>query len=303
MRQFFYLAWWFVRVRFFGKRNPLQTVLFITNQCNLACKHCSIYDSSAPVSKTKKQIGDELQYAYNAGARFVDFEGGEPTLWKENKHTLNDLILLAKQIGFFSATITTNAQSSFSNSLADSIWVSIDGVGAVHDTIRGKGAFACLETHLAQCGHRMVYANMVINNQNDTNVCRTIQYVKDSPYLQAISLNFHTPYAGTESLFLEWNRRATVLDEIIRMKKVGYPILNSLSGLKLMHHNNFKKQCWISNFILVDGTRLSKCPGSIAGICSCCGYGMAAEMQSLFRFRCDTLLAGLHLRIKLKNVH
>jgi MoaA/NifB/PqqE/SkfB family radical SAM enzyme len=228
----------------------------------------------------------------------VDFEGGEPLLWKDGENNLNNLILMAKETGFFSATITTNAQIPFSDSLADSIWVSLDGIGEVHDAIRGKGAFIRLEENLAQCKHPHISANMVINNLNYTNVVQTIEYVSNSPHIQSISLNFHTPYPDTEYLFLAWDKREKVIDKIIGMKKAGYPVINSLSGLRMMKYADFKRQCWISNFILVDGTRLSECAGKRANVCSQCGYGMASEMKCIFDFKWDTILSGIKLRIK-----
>jgi len=298
VKQFFYLAFWFIRVRFFGKKKPLQTVIFITNQCNLSCKHCSVYEHHSPVRKSFNQIKDELEYSYRQGSRFVDFEGGEPTLWRDGDKTINDLIALAKQIGFFSCTLTTNAWNPFPDSHADSIWVSMDGLRDVHDNIRGIGSFERLEKNIADSKHSAVSANMVINRYNYSDVGNVIKYVKDNPYIQSVSLNFHTPYAGTEDLFLDWEKRSEVIDKIIRMKKSGYPIMNSVSGLKLMKHNKFKKQCWVTNFIMVDGTRLNECAGKSADVCNQCGYGMAAEMKSVFAFKPDTLLAGMNLRVR-----
>ena len=298
MKQFLYVAFWFVCAKFFRVRKPLQSVIFITNRCDLSCKHCSVYEHQHSISKTIKQIEEELKYAYRKGSRFVDFEGGEPVLWKDEEKTVNDLIRIAKQVGFFSCTITTNAQTPFKNCLADSIWVSLDGVGEVHNTIRGQGTFEKLEKNISECGHSEVSVNMVINNQNYANVAQTVEYVKNSPYIKFISLNFHTPYIGTEYLFLDWEKRAKIIDEVLKMKKLGYPIMNSKSGLKLMKHNNFKKQCWVSNFILVDGSRLDECPGKSANMCDRCGYGMASEMKSVFSFKMDTLLAGVRLRVK-----
>ncbi|MCQ2299270.1 MAG: radical SAM protein [Bacteroidales bacterium] len=301
-----YLGWWFVRARFFGRQKPLQTVLFITNACNLRCKHCALAqdaekNGTTNLHKSYEQIKEELEYSYNLGSRFVDFEGGEPTMWRGQKEgrtlTVNDLIALAKEIGFYSCTITTNAQTDFAGSAADSIWVSLDGVGPVHDDIRGNGAFAKLEKNIAACGHPAVSVNMTVNNRNYTNVEEAIRYVKANPNIRLISFGFHTPYAGTEHLFLDWQKRADVIDRIIEMKRQGYPIMNSVSGLKLMKTARFKKQCWVSNFILPDGTRLTECTGKTAGVCDQCGFGMAGEMRSVFDFKIDTLLAGMHLRM------
>ena len=78
--QMCYLAQWFVRARFFGRRAPMQSVLFITDRCNLSCKHCSVYNHTNPTSKSYEQIREELKYCHSLGSRFVDFEGGEPLL-------------------------------------------------------------------------------------------------------------------------------------------------------------------------------------------------------------------------------
>lgn len=292
-----YLAKWFFGARFFGRKKPLQTVIFITDRCNLACRHCTVYNHTNPKDKPFGQIREELEYSYDKGSRFVDFEGGEPMLWRDGDLNINNLIDLAKEIGFFSCTITTNAQMPFADCKADSIWVSMDGIGPFHDDIRGEGSFARLEKNIAECNHKNLSVNMTINTRNYTNVAEAIKYVKKNAHIKSISFSFHTPYAGTEHLTLDKTTRERTADEIIGFKKDGYPIMNSVSGLKLLKTNDFKKECWISNFILPDGTRLDECPGKTAGVCENCGFGMAGEMNSVFHFKPDTLLAGMRLRI------
>ena len=138
---------------------------------------------------------------------------------------------------------------------------------------------------------------MVINNLNYTAVEDTIVFAKTNPHIRSISLNFHTPYAGTEDLFLDWGTRSNVIDLIIRMKSAGYPIMNSVSGLKLMKHNRFDKQCWVTNFIMPNGERLPQCQGKKAGVCDRCGLSMAGEMHSVFSLKPDTIFAGMKLRM------
>jgi len=297
MKSFFYLPWWFCKARILGIKRPLQTVLFITDECNLACRHCIIYRFINPKVKKYEQIKEELEYSFKLGSRFVDFEGGEPTLWREGNRDLNSLIRLSKEIGFYSATITTNAFFPFAGSEADSIWVSLDGLGAYHDDIRGKGVFERLIKHIEEASHPRVSVNMVINNRNHPSVGETIEFVKNNPNIKSISLNFHNPYPGTEELFLDWETRGKVIDLIIAKKKAGYPIMNSVSGLKLMKHSKFKKECWVSNFILTDGHRLSECAGKSAGICDSCGLSMSGEMRSIFTLKPDTILAGMKVRM------
>lgn len=293
-----YLAQWFVKARFFGIKRPLQSVVFISDKCNLACKHCSVYNYENPNVKTFEQIKQELEYCYGLGSRFVDFEGGEPFIWEDNGKRIDDLVDLAKSIGFFSCTITTNAQREFKNSRADSIWVSLDGIGQYHEQIRGKGTFERLEKNIASCNHKALSVNMVINTLNYQAVGKTIEYVKKNPYIKSISLNFHTPFKGTEYLALDQNKKAEIIDMIISYKKKSYPIMNSVAGLKKMKKMNFKPQCWVTNFIFSDGTKKTQCIGNEEGVCDKCGFCMAGEMNALFNFHPGTVIAGLKLRLQ-----
>ncbi|MDL2252376.1 radical SAM protein, partial [Odoribacter sp. OttesenSCG-928-J03] len=177
MSRLYYLAQWFFKAKFLGKRSPLQTVLFISDKCNLRCKHCNIYKEHNPNTKNFEQIREELEYSYKLGSRFVDFEGGEPMLWRDGERDINDLIRLSKEIGFFSATVTTNAQLPFKNCEADSIWVSLDGVGKYHDEIRGEGTFDRLLKNVEECGHPNLSVNMAINRLNHASVGETIEFV------------------------------------------------------------------------------------------------------------------------------
>ena len=240
LKQLFYLPWWFFQARFFGRKRPLQTVLFISDRCNLKCKHCSVYQQTNPHNMTFDQVREHLVYSYQLGSRYVDFEGGEVMLWRDGTRTINDLIDEAKRIGFFSCTITTNAQLPFQNNRADSIWVSLDGIGSYHEAVRGKGTFARLEKNIASCGHKHLSVNMVVNTLNYQSVDETIEYAKNNPAIEMISINFHTPFPDTEYLMIDKQLRNEIIDKVIAYKRRGYPIMNSISGLKKMKDMRFK---------------------------------------------------------------
>lgn len=292
-----YLAQWFVRARFFGRRAPMQSVLFISDRCNLSCKHCSVYNHTNPITKSYEQIREELLYCYSLGSRFVDFEGGEPFLWRDGDKTVDDLCDLARSLGFFSCTITTNAQRPFVDSHADSIWVSLDGIGSYHDSVRGEGAFARLEQNIASCNHRALSVAMSINTLNIESVPQVLEYVKASPYIKSIAINFHTPFPGTEYLMLSQEQRDHIIDTIISYKKRGYPVMNSCAGLRRMKHLKFKKRCWITNYVLTDGSKHPIPVCGEGGGCEYCGFSMAGEMNAVFSLHPETILSGLSLRV------
>ena len=298
---YIYLAQWFVRARFLGRRAPLQTVLFITDKCNLRCKHCSVYGSAGNHQRSFDDIVADMRYSYQLGSRFIDLEGGEPTLWKQDGRTINDLIDAALEIGFFSITVTTNAQQDFSWIHPQSIWVSMDGVGEYHDRVRGEGTFARLEKNIAASGFKHICVNMVVNALNYESVDAAIEYAKNNPAIEQISINFHTPYPGTEYLKLSKEKEVEIIDKVLEYKRRGYPIMNSRSGLKLMKRNtlgevNLGKECFVTNFIYTDGSR-GLCLGYGTEQCRVCGFCMAGEMASVFTFKPDTILSGFKLRM------
>lgn len=301
IKQLFYLGQWFVRARFFGRKAPLQTVLFITDKCNLRCKHCSVYGSAGYRQRKFEDILEDMKASYKAGSRFIDLEGGEPTLWKEDGKTINDIIDTAMKMGFFSVTVTTNAQQDFSWINPNSIWVSMDGVGEYHDRVRGEGAFARLEENIRKSGKRHICVNMVVNTLNWESLDAAMNYARDNEAIEQISINFHTPYPGTEYLMLPVEKKVELIDKVLEYKRKGYPVMNSYSGLKRMKRNalgqiQLGKECFVTNFIYPDGSR-GLCVGYGTDKCKDCGFCMAGEMSSVFHFCPDTLLAGFKLRM------
>ena len=310
LSHYIYLGQWFARARFLGRRAPLQTVLFITDKCNLRCKHCSVYGSAGNKQRSFDDIVADMKYSYELGSRFIDLEGGEPTLWKQpyttsdnttQYYTINDIIDTALEIGFFSVTVTTNAQQDFSWIRPQSIWVSMDGVGEYHDRVRGEGTFARLEENVRKSGFKHICVNMVVNALNYESLDAAMEYAKTNPSIEQISINFHTPYPGTEYLMLPLEKKAELIDKVIAYKKKGYPIMNSISGLKLMKRNalgeiKLGKECFVTNFIYTEGTR-GLCLGYGTDQCRVCGFCMAGEMASVWNFKPDTILAGFKLRM------
>lgn len=296
-RHFLYLPWWYLQSGILKRQRPLQTVLFVTDYCNLKCRHCTPKGHKGSRMKPWKEIKEELLYSYRQGSRFVDFEGGEPTLWRDGKKNLNDLYKLAKEIGFFSCTLTTNGQRPFGDTLADSVWVSVDGYGKYHDRVRGKGSFKKLDKNIRSSGHPHLNIAMAVNKLNMDSVVRLVRYADSVPEIQAAAFNFHTPFPQTEKLTLSQEEREAVIRRIIHLKKKGYPVMNSISGLKLMMRPDFRKYCWVANYIMIDGTKLPQCPGRLLGVCDQCGFSMSGEMYSVLHLRPDTILSGLKLRM------
>jgi hypothetical protein len=142
---------------------------------------------------------------------------------------------------------------------------------------------------------------MVVNALNHESLDAAMEYAKNNPAIEQISINFHTPYPGTEYLMLPAEQKAELIDKVLEYKKKGYPIMNSRSGLKRMKRNalgeiKLGKECFVTNFIYTDGSR-SLCLGYGTEQCRVCGFCMAGEMSSVFHFCPDTILSGFKLRM------
>ncbi|MCL1846839.1 MAG: radical SAM protein [Coriobacteriia bacterium] len=298
MGELLYYASWFFKAKILRRRNPLQSVIFITDRCNLNCKHCNVVKSGPDcVSKSYEQVKADLTRCYQLGSRIVDFEGGEPLLWTDGDKNLDSLIELARQMGYYSITVTTNAQLPITPK-SDLIWISIDGMRELHDEQRAPGSFDRALANIAACDHPNLNVNMTVTAKNHADFEAVANLVKDNPRLRRFSFSFYMPYQNRD-LCVSPEIRNRIIDTAQRLKKAGYPFMNSKAGMNLLRDPRqyaHKRSCWISNFIMSDGTTFDECPGATAGLCEECGFGMGAEMTLLMRLHPEMLRAGLSVR-------
>ena len=286
LQQLIYLGWWFIRARFFGRRKPLQSVLFVTNGCNSTCRHCT--RCTLPAGHTfmpYDEIEKHLDYCYGLGARMLDIEGVHLLRWHDGDHNAKDLFQLAKDKGFYStSTMVPAADYAAWQQLqvpVDVLWVSIMGFDdcTLLKNLQGASLY------------------LVVNKTNYHELPDVLEFVQQHPNIHQIAFNFNTPFAGTEHLALSKEQRKEVITQLLDYKRQGHRIMNTVSGLKNMQTLQFKRHCWICNFIYCDGRRSPRCIDNMdSSICEHCGFSMAGEMNAVFNLRPDTILTGLSIR-------
>lgn len=151
---------------------PVAVYFELTRRCNLHCKQC--FASCRQVDQAELS-GDEVKHILlqlaAAGVINVRFTGGEPSLRRD----LFEILRYAKQLGLVVSLQTNGVYDDpevFVTELADincdQVTVSIDGLGEVHDALRGAGAFAAVEKSLrvyADCGIK-IRLNLLAHRQN-----------------------------------------------------------------------------------------------------------------------------------------
>jgi len=135
-------------------KNLRQVFLYITDECNLRCKHC-LYKPDLTFHLSKKEIPVRTILALlsdfrNMGASKLTIMGGEPTLYGASQEwePLLTIIKIAKKLGYEYIRLDSNGQ--FKDKLLlkgdfrklDEITFSLDGPNhEVNDSIRGVGTF------------------------------------------------------------------------------------------------------------------------------------------------------------------
>jgi MoaA/NifB/PqqE/SkfB family radical SAM enzyme len=276
-----------------GFKKPLVNTMIITYQCNLRCQHCHIANTLPNIPQPHKisyqAALEEMKGSYERGARVLFFEGGEPTYWSDGDRTLLDLIKAGRDIGYFVTGYTTNGTNVFYPE-SDVISVSLDGPREVHDRIRCEGTFDKLMANLQKVDHPNVFANMVVMPENKHLIRETAQIVKDSGRINGLMINFLTPPPESKTLTLEEKRKA--VQEIISLKKEGYPILNSKKALKELLIEDYSGLCpfWASEFVLPDRTKHNGCPMK-GESCKKCGFNAVREYSLVTRLSLTTILS------------
>ncbi len=151
---------------------PVAVYFELTRRCNLHCIQCfaSCRHSEQPELDTAS-VKQALRQLFAAGVINVRFTGGEPSL----RSDLLEILDFAKELGLVVSLQTNGVYSDpegYVSRLAavncDQITVSIDGLGDVHDALRGSGSFSAVEKALHAFAVRgvKIRLNLLAHRQN-----------------------------------------------------------------------------------------------------------------------------------------
>ncbi len=292
-QQLSYLAAFGLRSFLFRQRKPIIAGMPLTDTCNLRCKHCVVANVGRghyPFAR----IEETLRHFYSIGVRIMYLQGGEIMTWRDGDRDVNDVIRLAHQIGFFKVACVTNGTMGVASE-ADLMWVSLDGSRHLHDSIRGEGVFDTVIRNLEATTHRRVALNMTVNRINAGEVENVAEIARRLGTVHGVSFNFHTPYPGVEDICLPMVERPPVVDRIVRLKRQGFPVLNTYGGLKALRTNKWRRP--VPFIQLMEKDRIYECcfGRDQPGVCEKCGYGVIAELSQIMSGNPATILESISL--------
>lgn len=289
MKFLFFGIKYIVNYHIFKKKTPLICGLTVTNECNLHCRHCRVAERGKK-SLTFEEMTTALQSFYQQGGRTVYFQGGEPFVWQEGKKTLEDIVVYSRKMGFLTTIIYTNGTIPI-NTAADTVFVSLDGLGDTHDYLRGK-TFDRIVKNISESKHPALYINFTINNYNKNEIQNFCEFINNIDQIRGVFFYFHTPYYGFDDLYIEPEERKEILQRLIKYKK-NYKILNSKAGLKSALRNDWKRPLDICQ-VYEKGEIYTCCrTPRDPNLCKNCGYLSYSEIDQTLKLKPSAILNAL----------
>jgi MoaA/NifB/PqqE/SkfB family radical SAM enzyme len=234
---------------------PASIILLVTERCNARCVHCDIWKNKGaeptPEVATWKKLLSEL--AGWLGAAQVALSGGEALL----RPYTPELLRFGRRCGLRMELLSHGYwldQSRMEAVAAANPWritISVDGIGEVHNRVRGRSDFwqhteRSLSTliRLRDAGDLSYILRLktVIMRENLEHVHEVAEFAAErgiEVFYQPIEQNYNTP--DNPEWYLDgdnWPRNTDVairqVDRLIQCRNSGLPIANTLEQLTVM---------------------------------------------------------------------
>lgn len=265
------------------KQLPYLFGLVITDKCNLNCFYCESKNSGR-YHFTYDQALDAIDHAYQRGHRAIYFTGGEPMVWEDRGHKLDELIAFARKLGFFEVFIFTNGTVPLNIKQCNYI-VTIDGPRDIHNQIRANTYDAIL-SNVKDAVTKAVFASITFSKANAHCLEQFVREIDGTKLFRGISFNLLTHWPEIiEKIGLSPEERVLVLDNLWRLKKAGYPIVLSRAAYKALRHNNWKRP--IPQIELGTKDRVFTCCRDVdnPSVCENCGYANCVEVSQVLALK------------------
>lgn len=241
--------------RFFNTSisKPPYVYLKITERCNSRCRHCHIRKAK---NDTKELDTNQwkciiLKLKKWIGPFYLKISGGEPFL----REDLFEIINFAHSKHIFTSVITNGSLlpirfEELSKSNLSRLTISLDGVTAeTHDFFRGSGSFKRIIPSInilkkENKRNLIVTINSVMSEQNFHELPALVKFVQNNK-LQGIFFtallwrmfykkNFNRGFLDDPLWPKDYEKVKKILEELIQLKKKGYPIINSIKHFQLI---------------------------------------------------------------------
>ncbi len=244
LKQIISLGTKITKAKFFKRKLPIKVTFHITYRCNLKCHFCYRKTIEAPEMNTV-QIKEMMKEFKDMGTSLWVFNGGEPLL----REDLPELIDYAKVLGFHSSLITNGVllaqklENIPSYRKLDFVQINLEGTEEIHDRMYGEGTYNRVINALSLLKKLNIRTNILTLIAQDN--IDYFDYLIDFVTQHHMTITFQ-PMANqkednlrlSQQHFPQKTRFKEVVDKLIKLKKMGAPIISSFEFLKMI------RDCW-----------------------------------------------------------
>jgi len=217
-----------------GIRMPMLAGHKLTYNCNLRCRICPFWKRVAQDSSTEQEK-EILCRIYDSGAFGIAFEGGEPLL----RTDISEILAFSRSLPLHTSLVTNGTLleskiDEIARYVDGVVYVSLDGLEKTHDTLRGFSG--CFKKALRGITASREKASVTINT---TMMAENIYEIEDLVRLAKeldvrISVAVAHEYCNAKASAPANHEIRKIAGNLVGMKKKGYPLVNSISYLKVI---------------------------------------------------------------------
>jgi len=240
-----------------GIPSPLFISHMVTLNCNMRCNYCTFWkEQQKEPELSTEEIFSFLDQCKDIGSVIYGITGGEPLLRKD----VPEIMQYSKKIGLVNS-LTTNGLLFEKRPpeilpYLDHVGISLDALDERHARIRGlkdkhlhEKIISTIKLASSQKNLR-VDINTVINGANLDQIVPLINFAKENnctlscqPVIEGKTTLGSVSLRGKEKQFRE------TVNEVIKLKKAGYPILNSVEFMNIIRDRRVW-DCRVARFMI-----------------------------------------------------
>ena len=244
----------------FGRRIPLFCGHKLTYKCNLQCKMCPFWQRPSGDSSIEQEKAI-LRQIYASGVCGIAFEGGEPLLRKD----LAEILAFSRSLPLHTSLVTNGTLlesriDKIAPFINGAVYVSLDGLEKTHDTIRGvNGCFRkAVRGIMASREKVSVTINTTIMAENIHEIEDLVKLANELDVV--ISVAVAHEYGQAKASAAASREIREIAGKLAKMKKSGYPIINSPSYFKVIaKEKNWTCNPWVSVNVSPEGNLVLPC--------------------------------------------
>jgi MoaA/NifB/PqqE/SkfB family radical SAM enzyme len=226
------------KAKYLSTRAPVFVSIVLNGRCNLRCSYCyanvnNRFDSLQPEGFSKQETFAMVDELYHMGTRLIFLLGGEPLLHEHIGEIVEYIV--AKGIMLHIITNGTLIKKKLNRiKKAHYLCISLDGPQEYNDRYRGKGTYsviidnikAALAENLRVRIHPVLTKGCIKILPDLIKVCQELKVLMTYSPANYLGETDFPDFKITDEEYKEfWS-------ELIRMKKRGAPIANSLYALR-----------------------------------------------------------------------